>query len=231
VSSAAAVYNTAMDRMPLLLGLTLLAYLLGSVPFGLLVGKARGVDVRKAGSGNIGATNVARLLGVRFFFIVFTLDLLKGLVPVLIAGLLLASYRPLGMLDYMLWLGVGCAAILGHMFSVFLGFHGGKGVATSAGVILGVFPYFTLPALGAVALWIVLFKLTRYISVASIVAAAAFPVLFLVFGLIQNRPVFEDQLVLLLFGVMMAVLVIVRHRSNIARLRAGTEPRAARTMT
>src|SRR5688500_7804502 len=101
-----------------------LAYLLGSVPFGLIVGRSRGVDPRTAGSGNIGATNVGRLLGKRFFALVFVLDLLKGLLPMLAAAVLLrdvpADERP-----YVPWIGVGLAAILGHMFSVFLRFKGG----------------------------------------------------------------------------------------------------------
>src|SRR6188768_478174 len=105
------------------------AYLLGSVPFGLIVGKTRGVDPRKAGSGNIGATNVGRLLGKKFFALVFTLDLLKGLLPMLAAAYVLRGETP-DRKTYLLWLAVGAVAILGHMFSVFLGFKGGKGVAT-----------------------------------------------------------------------------------------------------
>src|SRR5438270_689765 len=115
-----------------------LAYLVGSIPFGLLVGLAKGIDVRKSGSGNIGATNVARLLGGRFFALVFTLDLLKGLLPVLAACYLLKPWLQAPAFDdYVLWLVIGFAAIAGHMFSVFLKFKGGKGVATSTGVILG----------------------------------------------------------------------------------------------
>src|SRR5688572_33095205 len=112
-----------------------LAYVLGSVPFGLIVGLARGIDPRKAGSGNIGATNVGRLLGGKFFALVFALDLLKGLLPALAASWIVhrrgevADWR-----TYALWLLVGFAAIAGHMFSAFLRFKGGKGVATSAGV-------------------------------------------------------------------------------------------------
>src|SRR5690349_16872893 len=124
------------------------AYLLGSVPYGLLVAKTRGVDPRTAGSGNIGATNVGRLLGKKFFAIVFILDLLKGLLPTLAAAFILAHSNgpatPYSAADYLLWLLVAFAAVCGHMFSVFLKFKGGKGVATSAGVVLGVFPYFTL---------------------------------------------------------------------------------------
>src|SRR3982750_4006555 len=126
-----------------------IGYVLGSVPFGLWVGLAKGIDPRKAGSGNIGATNLGRLLGGRFFAIVFTLDFLKGLAPTLAASWVV--HRSGGVPDanvYLLWLLVGFAAIFGHMFSLFLRFKGGKGVATSAGVMVGVFPDYTLAAAG-----------------------------------------------------------------------------------
>src|SRR5947209_1627845 len=132
----------------LILGLIPLAYLLGSIPFGLLVGLAKGIDPRTVGSKNIGATNLGRLLGFKFFAIVFTLDLLKSLLPTMFAGAILhRTHQSLTSADYLFWLLVGAAAILGHMFSVFIGFKGGKGVATSAGLILGLFPCFTLPGL------------------------------------------------------------------------------------
>src|SRR3954465_10260195 len=111
-----------------LLILVPIAYVLGSVPFGLIVGLAKGIDPRKAGSGNIGATNIGRLLGGRFFAIVFTLDFLKGLLPTLAASWVVhRTENALVASIYLLWLTVGFAAILGHMFSAFLGFKGGKG--------------------------------------------------------------------------------------------------------
>jgi acyl phosphate:glycerol-3-phosphate acyltransferase len=216
-----------MTAEQVLLLLIPVAYLAGSIPFGLLVGLSRGVDVRKGGSGNIGATNVARLLGTRYFFLVFVLDLLKGLVPVAVAGMLLRGQEP-GWQGYALWLLVGFAAIAGHMFSIFLKFRGGKGVATSAGVLLGVWPYFTLPALAGIAVWIVCFKLTRYVSLGSILGAGTFPLWYLLFGLARGWDVSGAQLPLMVFAVLMALLVVVRHRSNISRLRAGTEPKFAR---
>src|SRR4051794_4199828 len=122
---------------PILIALIPLAYGIGSVPFGLIVGKMRGIDVRSAGSGDIGATNVGRLLGKRYFFLVFFLDLFKSFVPMLVASTVVHRI-PEADRDwrlYLLWLLVGFAAILGHMFSVFLKFKGGKGVATSAGMM------------------------------------------------------------------------------------------------
>ena len=200
------------------------AYLFGSVPFGLIVGKSRGVDPRTAGSGNIGATNVGRLLGKRFFFVVFLLDLLKGMLPMLAAkwALRAAAEEPR---TFFLWLLVGLAAIVGHMFSVFLGFKGGKGVATSAGVVLGLFPYFTVPGLAALVVWFVTFKASRYVSLASILAAVAFPLLYVAVGLARGWPVVGGQWPLLAFAALVAVMIVWKHRGNIARLRAGTESR------
>src|ERR1700743_188965 len=129
-----------MNGDSLILLLLHVGYLVGSVPFGLIVGLARGVDPRKAGSGNIGATNVGRLLGGKYFALVFTLDLLKGLLPMVAADAVGDRNFPApGAAEYGLWLSVGIAAIIGHMFSVFLRFKGGKGVATSAGLIVGLF--------------------------------------------------------------------------------------------
>jgi glycerol-3-phosphate acyltransferase PlsY len=203
------------------------AYVLGSVPFGLIVGKSKGVDPRTAGSGNIGATNVGRLLGKRFFVIVFLLDLLKGLLPMLAAAAVLRD-APQEPKTFFLWLLVGLAAILGHMFSLFLGFKGGKGVATSSGVVLGLFPYFTIPGLIGLLIWFVTFKISRYVSLASIVAAIAFPVLYVAIGLWRNWSVFGEQWPLLAFAVLVAVMIVWKHRGNIARLRAGTENRFER---
>src|SRR4051812_48374832 len=147
--------NVRMSPQFSLLILIPIAYLIGSIPFGLIVGLAKGIDPRKAGSGNIGATNVGRLLGGRYFALVFTLDLLKGLLPTAIASFLLRN-NVRTQTEFILWLLVGFAAIAGHMFSLFLKFKGGKGVATSAGVLLGVFPYFTYPGIVAILTWLVL---------------------------------------------------------------------------
>ena len=205
-----------------------IAYVLGSVPFGLIVGKSKGVDPRTAGSGNIGATNVGRLLGKRFFFLVFVLDLLKGMIPMLAAGWVLRDAAPAPK-TFALWLVVGFTAILGHMFSLFLGFKGGKGVATSSGVVLGLYPFYTYPGIVCLLLWFVTFKLTRYVSLASILAAIAFPLTYGAIGAWRGWPVFDEQWPLLGFAVLVAVMITWKHRSNIARLRAGTENRFERS--
>jgi glycerol-3-phosphate acyltransferase PlsY len=202
-----------------------IAYLLGSIPFGLIVGKANGIDPRKAGSGNIGATNVGRLLGRKFFALVFTLDLLKGLLPMLAAAYVLRGESP-DQKTYLLWLAVGAAAIVGHMFSVFISFKGGKGVATSTGVLLGLWPYYTIPGLFGAAIWIAAFIIWRYVSLASILGSLAFPLAYVAIGLSRRWDVFGTQLPLLVFAIVMAALITYKHRSNIARLRAGTELRA-----
>ena len=212
----------------ILLALVPLSYLLGSVPFGLIVAMRKGIDPRKAGSGNIGATNVGRLLGGRFFAIVFTLDLLKGLIPMAAAAAVLhraggAKSENAG--DYALWLLVGFAAILGHMFSAFLKFKGGKGVATSTGVILGLFPYYSAPGLVAVAAFLAVFKLTRYVSAASIAGSVTFVLAYLGIGLALGWPVFGAQWPLLAFAALIAAMIVYKHRGNLARLRAGTEHR------
>ncbi len=194
-----------MTATQLLLLLIPIAYFVGSVPFGLIVGFSRGVDVRTTGSGNIGATNVGRLLGKPFFFLVFFLDLLKSLVPMAIASWIVGRI-PQAQHDWLLhltWLLVGFAAVMGHLFSVFLRFKGGKGVATSAGVVLGLYPYFTLAGLTVVAVFLVVFFATRYISLGSIAAACAFPLAYLAIGLARGWPVLGDQLPLLVFAVVM----------------------------
>lgn len=179
------------------------AYLLGSVPTGLLLGKALGVDIRNSGSGNIGATNVYRTLGRKVGVITLLGDCLKGLIPVLAA-------RWLGFPD--IWVAAaGLAAFLGHVYTVFLRFKGGKGVATALGVFLGASPLAVLIAFGVFAA--VLWK-WRYVSLASIIAAGAMPLIVVV---IDRRPL------IIIMTLLIAALVILKHSGNIARLRAGTE--------
>jgi len=209
-----------------LLSLLPVGYVLGSVPFGLLVGLAKGIDPRKAGSGNIGATNLGRLLGGRYFAIVFILDFLKGLLPTLAASWVV--HRSTGGMNstiYLLWLAVGFAAITGHMFSLFLKFKGGKGVATSTGVIMGVFPDYTLAAIVVVVVFVIVFSVKKIISLSSIVGSMAFPIVYVVISLARHEPLLGNRWPLLAFSILVAVMVVWKHRTNIARLRAGTEPR------
>ncbi|MHC4891034.1 MAG: glycerol-3-phosphate acyltransferase, partial [Planctomycetota bacterium] len=150
------------------------AYLLGSVPFGVIIAGAHGKNLRSIGSGNIGATNVSRALGRKWAYFCFLLDVLKGLAPMLVARILIEVPSPTpGLLS--LWLAVGCAAILGHIFPIYLKFKGGKGVATSLGVALGLWPYYTICATIAFVIWTTVVLLWRYISLASIAASIAFP--------------------------------------------------------
>lgn len=206
------------------------SYLSGSIPFGLLIGLSRGVDIRKHGSGNVGATNVGRTLGKKWGILCFALDVAKGLAPVLAYSLTTrdnvsdAVGNP--MLAALQWLAVAAAAMLGHVFPVWLGFRGGKGVATGLGVLLGVWPILTIPALLAGVVWFVTVKLTGYVSLASIVAAAALPVLALGSTLYHGMSAGEVAVFVGITAVL-AGLVVVRHRGNIAKLRAGTESRAA----
>ena len=218
-----------MTTVQELLTLLPVAYLMGSVPFGLIIGLAKGIDPRKAGSGNIGATNVGRLLGGKYFGYVFTLDFLKGLIPALVASWIV--HRHQGAPDttiYLLWLAAGFATILGHMFSAFLKFKGGKGVATSAGVMVGIFPDYTLAAGVVLLVWGVSFAITRIISLSSMLGAVAFPFVYVAACMLRGQPVLGDRWPLLAFAVLVAVMVVVKHRTNIARLRAGTEPRMVR---
>jgi glycerol-3-phosphate acyltransferase PlsY len=218
-----------MTTVQELLTLIPVAYLMGSVPFGLLVGMAKGIDPRKAGSGNIGATNVGRLLGGKFFGIVFGLDFLKGLIPSLVASWVVHRHPgPPDTITHLLWLGVGFATILGHMFSAFLKLKGGKGVATSAGVMVGIFPDYTLAAGMVLLVWGVCFAITRIVSLSSMLGAVAFPFVYVAVSLLRGQPIFGDRWPLLAFAVLVAVMVVVKHRGNIARLRAGTEPRMVR---
>jgi glycerol-3-phosphate acyltransferase PlsY len=197
---------------------------MGSIPFGLLVGLSKGIDPRKAGSGNIGATNVGRLLGGKYFAIVFLFDVLKGLLPMLAAAWVLHGDAHSAR-EYILWLLIAFAAITGHMFSIFLKFKGGKGVATGAGVALGVFPYFTYAAIIGLTTFYIVFKITRIVSLGSISGAIMLVVSYIVIGLFRGWDIFGAQLPLLIFVTLLAGMIIYRHRENIARLRAGTEPK------
>lgn len=204
------------------------AYLLGSVPVGVIIAGAHGKNLRSIGSGNIGATNVSRALGRRWAYLCFLLDVLKGLGPMLVAGTLIKMSDPApGLLS--LWLAVGCAAILGHIFPIYLKFKGGKGVATSLGVALGLWPYYTICATVAFAIWAATVLLWRYISLASIAASIAFPVALILTIVLTPAWNFANLWPLLAAAIAIPVMVIVRHRENIKRLIAGTESKVLKT--
>jgi glycerol-3-phosphate acyltransferase PlsY len=181
------------------------AYLLGSIPTGLLLGKAYGVDVRKAGSGNIGATNLYRTVGRKVGVMTLVGDCLKGMLPVLAVKF---SSLPT---EYAAW--VGLAAFCGHVFSVFLRFRGGKGVATALGVFLALSPLAVGVALGV---FVLLMLVWRYVSLGSISAAAVMPLAVWLLG---------GGRVLIVVTMLIAAVVIIRHIENIRRLLAGTENR------
>lgn len=233
---------------PIYLAWLLGAYLVGSIPFGLVIGRAKGVDIRDHGSGNVGATNVGRVLGKKLGLTCFVLDVLKGLIPVLAYGLttdtreviasgsgaqwLVAPDTPSSdpTMVALLWLAIAAAAVVGHVFPVWLKFKGGKGVATSLGVLLGVFPYLTLPALLGFGVWYLTLKLSRYVGLASVVTAVVVPLFTIGSGLmwgLERGPIAVFTLV----TTLLAALVIFRHRGNIQRIRAGTEPKVGSPKT
>jgi len=204
------------------------SYLLGSIPFGLLIAKAHGKDLRSIGSGNIGATNVARALGRKWAYICFGLDVLKGLVPMLATrairtALYTQSYPLERTIMLWLWLAVGCAAVLGHIFPIYLKFKGGKGVATSLGVALGLWPYYTTCVLFAVAIWTIVVLIWRYVSLASIIASVAFPLALALAIILKPGWDFANLWPLLAAATAIPLMVIIRHQENIKRLIAGTE--------
>jgi glycerol-3-phosphate acyltransferase PlsY len=181
------------------------AYLLGSVPIGYLFGYFAGIDVRQAGSGNVGATNIARVVGRRQGILTLAGDAAKGFVAV-VAALFFG-------IDLFWTAVVGAAAFLGHLYPVFLKFRGGKGVATALGVLLGLAPAATLILIGV---FCAVVLTTRIVSMGSVVGATVAPLMIWIFP-------YPPQLVAL--SIFLAVMILIRHRSNIQRLLAGTEPR------
>ena len=202
------------------LAVVLAGYLPGSLPAGFLAGRLKGVDIRTVGSGNIGATNAFRMLGKGIGTVVLLIDVMKGLLPCLFFPSLVAGFFPDGQAarPETLRLLIGVSAILGHNYPCWLGFKGGKGIATTAGVVSGLAPVSFGVCLGV---WIVFLGISRYVSVASIAAAVALPVSMAALpggGVDRFGPLFW---VFLLLGVM----AIWKHRMNIQRLTNGTEDR------
>jgi glycerol-3-phosphate acyltransferase PlsY len=198
-----------------------LGYLFGSFPAGYIAGRMAGVDVRSLGSGNIGATNVLRVLGKKWGYAVFFVDAFKGFAAVRLT-FFLANRLP-AVQPYAEYFAILAAVmcISGHTFPVWLRFKGGKGVATSAGALFGLMPL-AVPFI--ILVWVIIFEITRYVSVASIVASISLPV---VVGLFL-RWKFLEGAALFYFSIMIALLVLWRHRSNFSRLLNGTEQRFSR---
>ena len=198
-----------------------IAYFLGSIPIGYLAGRIGGLDVRQVGSGNIGATNVTRVLGKRFGYPVFVVDFAKGFAAVIV-GIMIAKVTQSSPQFVDLCAAAGAIfSVIGHSYSIWLGFKGGKGVATSLG---GLFGLNWIAAAVMCVVWIVMFQLTRYVSLSSIVAALSLPVTIatmLFFNQLQTP-------ILFYFALCLAAIVLLRHRSNFSRLLKGTEPRFAR---
>jgi len=185
--------------------LSLIAFLMGSIPVGLIVAKIKGVDLRKVGSGNIGATNVLRAIGKGPALITLAGDLLKGFIPVIIGGYILEDSLSTGM--------IGLSAILGHDFSIFLRFRGGKGVATSLGVLLAFSP---VVAVLTIIIWIIIVFMTRYSSLGAIVSFLLLPLNIYVFDYSYNKFV---------VSIFITLLLLFKHRGNLERLYKGREPR------
>ena len=189
----------------------LASYLIGAIPFGFLIGKCKGVDIRKEGSCNIGATNVTRVVGKWWGKLCFLCDFLKGFLPVFAVSFLK---------DVPQWYGVLIAVltVAGHIFPVYLKFKGGKGVSTAGGAVMALSP---LSVVCAAVVWVVTFLIGRYVSLASILAAVVLP--FAAWGLTYAG--FQLSLPVLILLIFLAVLTVWRHRSNIQRLLNGTENR------
>lgn len=219
-----------------------LAFLLGSIPFGLIIAKAKGINIREHGSGNIGATNVLRVVGKKYGITCLILDLLKGLIPTLIGISLLRieGKSPLMTLEFLepyatifpasealtaqiLQVLTGLLAILGHNYSPWVGFKGGKGIATSAGVLIALMP---VGVVVLIVVWAALFFTTRYVSVASIGASIALPFITL-YGSYRHGYLADGtwNKPLLVFSILIAAMAVWKHRGNITKLRNGTENR------
>jgi glycerol-3-phosphate acyltransferase PlsY len=198
----------------LLLTIILLGYLIGSIPTAVWVGKSfRGIDIREHGSKNAGATNTFRVLGKRFGWLVLTVDVSKGVLAACLPHFF--SYMLEGYKDEFLILQLcgSFSAVFGHVFPVFANFRGGKGVATSLGIVIGINPY---AALVCLAIFLIVFLSSRYVSLGAIISALSFP--FVSYFMIQ-----QDARIMIVFTVVLGVMVILAHRKNIDRLWKGEE--------
>jgi glycerol-3-phosphate acyltransferase PlsY len=220
-----------MNDVTLWIGFIAAGYLSGSIPFGLLIARAKGVDIRQHGSGNIGATNVGRVLGKSAGALCFALDVIKGATPVLIAGAVMSMFDPAAVTSARMawWFAVGVSAIIGHMYPVWLRFRGGKGVATGFGALLAMWPVTSLAALGALVVWIVSVRLTALVGVSSCLAAISLPILIAAASALigDGEPLRQlgAHWPAIAMASVMALMVIWRHRGNIRRTLDGVEPR------
>ena len=193
--------------------LIILAYLLGSIPTSLIISRTQfNIDIRDYGSGNAGATNTFRVLGSKWGSIVMFLDVLKGILAVKLT-LLLPFYTENEFARTNFQIGLGLAAVLGHIFPIWADFRGGKGVATLFGLIIAISPY---TALGCVGVFLLVLFLTRFVSLSSILASMAFPVFILVIFNVENDAY-------RIFAIAVALLVVLTHQKNIGRLLSGSE--------
>jgi len=202
------------------------SYLLGAVPFGFLIAKKRGFNIYEHGSGNIGATNVFRVVGKTWGILTFILDMLKGFIPAMVIPMVLSIFgMKFGMKEYFVPLQLACAfaAIIGHCWPVYVKFKGGKGVATSAGAMIGLAP---LPALVALIVWIIVMLIFRFVSLASIMAAIVLAVAtWVAFFMDFMRPGTRFDIYIPVVLNFLCLLIILRHKKNIERLMKGTENR------
>ncbi|RKY85404.1 acyl-phosphate glycerol 3-phosphate acyltransferase [candidate division KSB1 bacterium] len=205
-----------------LIVIVLLSYLVGSIPTSIIVGKIlRGIDIREYGSGNAGATNTFRVLGWKAGVFVIAVDIGKGIFATLVISKLNLTGVPL-LASTLLQIIAGVSAVCGHIWTVFAGFRGGKGVSTAAGMIIALYP---IAFLICIAIFTIVLFTTRYVSVSSMIAAVSLPIVFVVLQQIGHRPVSSPLLVL---SLIMAGLIIFTHRANIRRLLNGTENRIRR---
>jgi acyl phosphate:glycerol-3-phosphate acyltransferase len=229
----ATIWLASADAQPFVIAALIAGcFLAGSIPFSLLVGLAKGVDIRKVGSGNVGATNLGRALGRGYFFLGFSLDMLKGLIPVVLAGWamgLVGSGTEAGVVRTLAWMACAFAGVLGHVFSPWLKFRGGKGVATAMGVMLGLFPVLTLASAGVLVVFLACLGTTRIMSLSAMVGGMTLPawtLLVLWLRRTGDGPWLTGAgWCYLGLAMFLVALVVWTHRANIARLRAGTEPK------
>ena len=204
--------------------LLLLSYITGSFPTSIIMGKiVKGIDIREHGSGNAGGTNVFRVLGWKPALVVVIIDIFKGWLPTAIYATMLFQNQPINDVGVIQIL-CGFAAVLGHTYTIFAGFRGGKGIGTLAGMLIALFPIaFPLCLLA----FVITLILTGYVSLSSILATVALPIIILILPILGIQ---QDQLSLLIFALLVPFFTIFTHRSNIVRLREGTENRFEKAM-